>query len=133
MGFPAAISGTRARLRFLPAAVRAAVDSPGQAWIIPPSIDPFSAKNQQLDAATVQAILATIGVLDGEPPQAPGRFARRDGTTGEVTRAGLVTGDGRPGPADPVVVQVSRWDRLKEHARRGAASPSTWCPAAPGT
>ena len=87
---------------------------PEQAWIIPPSIDPFSAKNQQLDAATVQAILATIGVLDGEPPQAPGRFARRDGTTGEVTRAGLVTGDGRPGPADPVVVQVSRWDRLKD-------------------
>ena len=84
-----------------------------QAWIIPPSIDPFSAKNQHLDAATVQAILATIGVLDGEP-QAPGRFARRDGTTGEVTRAGLVTGDGRPGPADSVVVQVSRWDRLKD-------------------
>ncbi len=87
---------------------------PEQAWIIPPSIDPFSAKNQQLDAATVQAILTTIGVLDGEPPQAPGRFARRDRTTGEVTRAGLVTGDARPGPADPVVVQVSRWDGLKD-------------------
>ena len=25
-----------------------------------------------------------------------------------------MTGDGRPGPADPVVVQVSRWDRLKD-------------------
>ena len=84
-----------------------------QAWIIPPSIDPFSAKNQQLDAATVQAILATIGVLDCEA-QAPGRFTRRDGTTGEVTRAGLVTDEVRPGPADPVVVQVSRWDRLKD-------------------
>jgi hypothetical protein len=87
---------------------------PAQAWIIPPSIDPFSAKNQELDAATVEAILTTIGVLDGEPPQAPGRFARRDGTTGEVTHAGQVTGDGRPGPADPVVVQISRWDRLKD-------------------
>jgi trehalose synthase len=62
----------------------------------------------------VQAVLTTIGVLDGEPPRAPGHFARRDGTTGDVTRAGLVTGDGRPGPADPVVVQVSRWDRLKD-------------------
>ena len=90
------------------------MDFPGQAWIIPPSARPFSAKNQQLDAATVQAILATTGVLDGDPPRAPGRFTRRDGTTGEVTRAGLVTGDGRPGPADPVVVQVSRWDRLKD-------------------
>ncbi|MGD0064825.1 MAG: glycosyltransferase [Streptosporangiaceae bacterium] len=88
--------------------------APERAWIIPPSIDPFSAKNQPLDAATVQAILARVGVLDGEPPRAPGRFVRRDGTAGEVTRAGLVTGDGRPGPADPVVVQVSRWDRLKD-------------------
>jgi trehalose synthase len=87
---------------------------PAQAWIIPPSIDPFSAKNQELDAATVEAIMTTIGVLDGEPPQAPGRFVRRDGTTGEVTHAGQVTADGRPGPADPVVVQVSRWDRLKD-------------------
>ena len=85
-----------------------------QAWIIPPSIDPLSAKNQQLDAVTVQAILATIGVLDAQPPQAPGRFTRRDGTAGEVTRAGLVTGEVWPGPADPVVVQVSRWDRLKD-------------------
>ena len=94
---------------------------PEQAWIIPPSIDPFSAKNQQLDAATIEAILATIGVLDGGPPLAPGRFARRDGTTGEVTRAGLVTGDGRPGPADPVVVQVSRWDRQVSGVMRGFA------------
>ena len=86
----------------------------GQAWIIPPSIDPFSAKNQKLDAAAVQAILATIGILDGQPSQPPGRFARRDGTVGHVTRAGLVTGEGRPGPANPVVVQVSRWDRLKD-------------------
>jgi trehalose synthase len=85
-----------------------------QAWIVPPSIDPLSAKNQLLDAATVQAILATIGVLDGEPPREPGRFTRRDGTIGEVTRAGLVTCEARPGPADPVVVQVSRWDRLKD-------------------
>ena len=115
MGLPAAISGTRARLRFLRRQYVPPWIPREQAWIIPPSIDPFSAKNQQLDAATVQAILATAGVLDGGPPRVPGRFARRDGTTGEVTRAGLVTGDGRPaGPADPVVVQVSRWDRLKD-------------------
>ena len=106
---------------------------PAQTRIIPPSIDPFSAKNQQLGGATIEAILATIGVLDGGPPLAPGRFARRDGTTGEVARAGLVTGDGRPGPADPVVVQVSRWDRLKDMSgvMRGFAEHVV--PAAPGT
>ena len=82
--------------------------------IIPPSIDPLSAKNAELDAATVQAILTTIGVLSGGPPPAPVRFPRQDGTTGVVTQAAAVTGDGRPGQADPVVVQVSRWDQLKD-------------------
>jgi trehalose synthase len=82
--------------------------------IIPPSIDPFSPKNEELDAGTVAAILATIGVLSGGPPPSPGHFTCQDGTRGEVTGAATVTGDGRPGPADPVVVQVSRWDRLKD-------------------
>ena len=82
--------------------------------IIPPSIDPFSAKNQDLDAATVRAILATLGVLDGTAPQVPAQFVGRDGTAGTVTRPAVVTGEGRPGPDDPVLVQVSRWDRLKD-------------------
>ena len=85
-------------------------------WIIPPSIDPFSAKNAELDPASVRAILTTIGIYDGDRSAGPGTFLRGDGTTGEVTRAGLVMGDGRPGPDDPVVVQVSRWDRLKDMA-----------------
>jgi trehalose synthase len=82
--------------------------------IIPPSIDPFSAKNEELSAGTVWAILATIGVLDGGPAGVPGRFTRHDGTISQVTRAAAVTGEARPGAADPVVVQVSRWDRLKD-------------------
>src|SRR5205807_1751892 len=36
--------------------------------IIPPSIDPFSPKNQELDRRTVRGILTTIGVLDGHAP-----------------------------------------------------------------
>ena len=82
--------------------------------IIPPSIDPYSAKTEELGAETVAAILATIGVLSGGPPPVPGRFTRHDRTSGEVTRVARVTGETRPGPADPVVVQVSRWDRLKD-------------------
>ena len=82
--------------------------------IIPPSIDPLSPKNQDLDDDIVRSILVTIGVLD----DAPGRttFVRDDGSTGTVTRPAAVTGEGRPGPADPLVVQVSRWDRLKDMA-----------------
>jgi trehalose synthase len=84
--------------------------------IIPPSIDPFSAKNQELPGPTVRAILTTIGVVEGDAPPEPGRFVRRDGTIGEVVRAATVVGEGRPGPDDHVVVQVSRWDRLKDMA-----------------
>jgi trehalose synthase len=82
--------------------------------IIPPSIDPFSPKNQDLDAVTVQAILAKLGVLDGTPPQVPARFVRRNGDMDTVSRAAVITGEGRPSAADPVLLQVSRWDRLKD-------------------
>ncbi len=85
-------------------------------WIIPPSIDPFSPKNQDLDADTVQAILAKLGVLDGPASAVPARFVRRDGDAGTVTRPAVIVGEGRPGPGDPVLVQVSRWDRLKDMA-----------------
>jgi trehalose synthase len=82
--------------------------------IIPPSIDPFSPKNQRLDAGTVRGVLATIGVLDAAAPREPAAFTRRDGTVGHVTRQAEITGDGRPGPDDPIVTQVSRWDHLKD-------------------
>jgi trehalose synthase len=85
-------------------------------WVIPPSIDPFSPKNQSLDAGTVLAILARLGVLDGAAPTVPARFVRRDGDVDIVTRPAAVIGEGRPRPGDPVLVQVSRWDRLKDMA-----------------
>ena len=87
-----------------------------RAWIIPPSIDPFSPKNQQLDAETVRAILARLGVLDGAAPTAPARFVRRTGDADTVIRSATVIGEGLPRPGDAVLVQVSRWDRLKDMA-----------------
>jgi trehalose synthase len=94
---------------------------PERVAIIPPSIDPFSPKNQFLDDATVRGVLARIGLLDGTAPDipalsGPASFRRRDGGTGQVTRAAEITGDGRPSPDDQIVVQVSRWDRLKDMA-----------------
>ena len=83
-------------------------------WTIPPSIDPFSPKNQHLDDDTVRAILARIGVLDGAAPDGRASFTRSDGGTGSVTRPAGITGDGRPGAGDPLLVQVSRWDQLKD-------------------
>ena len=82
----------------------------------PAVINPFSAKNQQLDAETVRAILGRLGVLDGAAPAVPTRFVRRDGQKGIVTRPAAITSESRPGPDDPVLIQVSRWDRLKDMA-----------------
>jgi trehalose synthase len=82
-------------------------------WIIPPSIDPFSVKNQDMDAGAVRAVLATIGLVDGRGGD-PGRFVRQDGSPGEVVRVASVVADTLPGIDDDLVIQVSRWDRLKD-------------------
>jgi trehalose synthase len=82
--------------------------------IIPPSIDPFSPKNEPLDSSTVQGILTTIGILAGPSPDGPCTFARRDGSTGVINREVAVTAETLPTPADQLVVQVSRWDQLKD-------------------
>jgi trehalose synthase len=84
--------------------------------IIPPSIDPFSPKNQLLTPETVQSILATVGLFDG-PERVPPRFTRRDNLESNVRlRLRAVRGE-LPIPDDtPVVLQVSRWDRLKDMA-----------------
>jgi trehalose synthase len=85
-------------------------------WIIPPSIDPFSAKNADMDHATVRTILTTLGIYDNNGSPRHGSFVRSNGATGEVTRPARLAAEGTPGPEDPIVVQVSRWDRLKDMA-----------------
>jgi trehalose synthase len=83
-------------------------------WIVPPSIDAFSAKNQDLDPDAVSSILATIG-LTADGGGAP-VFQRQDGSRGRVDLRAQLKQDG-PLPVDaPVVAQVSRWDRLKDPA-----------------
>jgi trehalose synthase len=63
---------------------------PEQAWFMPPVIDPFSPKNEDLDGDTVAEILARV-----------------------EERATIV--QQAPVPDDATVVtQVSRWDRLKD-------------------
>jgi len=85
--------------------------------VIPPSIDPFSAKNRALDRATVDGILAMVGLVQGRAPASPLSFQRRDGSVGRIRpHTGLIA-DGSPPPPDArLIVQVSRWDRLKDMA-----------------
>lgn len=87
---------------------------PGRLWSIPPSLDPFTAKNRDLAPADVEATLSYAGLIapDGHPDVA---FTRRDGSTGMLRRHHdlILTGGSLPADA-PVVLQVSRWDRLKD-------------------
>jgi trehalose synthase len=83
--------------------------------VIPPSIDPFSPKNQELSADGRRRILRRIGVLASGSGDPAATFTRRDGTEGEVVHVASVVSEGPPlDPAVPLVVQVSRWDRLKD-------------------
>ena len=83
--------------------------------IIPPSIDPFSPKNQDLTVEERTAILGAMGVLAGTST-GPATFTRRDGAAGRVGRRASVWADAPLDPDAPLVVQVSRWDRLKDMA-----------------
>ena len=83
--------------------------------IIPPSVDPFSAKNIRLTDAETRAALGQAGLVETAYSQEHLEFTRRDGSTGRLrTHSGLVLGTG-PIPGDVrLAVQVSRWDRLKD-------------------
>jgi trehalose synthase len=82
--------------------------------VIPPSIDAFSPKNQDLSAQQVQAILAVAGISP-EGPHGEPTFERDDGSAGRVDRTAVFYDGGDAPPADArLVVQVSRWDDLKD-------------------
>jgi trehalose synthase len=83
-------------------------------WVIPPSIDPCGPKNMALDAEDGLAVLARAGVLAG-PRLKPVTVPVPVGPPVEVCRHATVVRDGPPPPATvPMVVQLSRWDRLKD-------------------
>ncbi len=82
-------------------------------WLVPPTIDPFSPKNQDLNFEAVLAILQVIGLTDGARHGSP-TFERSDGTPGRVNRAARIVQEELLGEDTPLVTQVSRWDRLKD-------------------
>lgn len=84
--------------------------------VIPPSIDPFNAKNRELDHESVRGIMAWIGLVNGPVPE-PVHFQRDDGSIGRVERrADIIRTGPPPDPEAPMVVQVSRWDHMKDMA-----------------
>lgn len=86
-------------------------------WIVPPSLDPFSAKNAELSEADVALVLRVAGLVASPPDGGSLEFPRRDGQPGRVRPRESLMLDGDPVPHEArVVLQVSRWDRLKDMA-----------------
>jgi trehalose synthase len=66
-----------------------------------------------MDAPTATSILRVAGLERGDPPGPP-VFSRRDGTPGRVDRHAELSGSLPLPQGVPAVIQVSRWDRLKD-------------------
>jgi trehalose synthase len=81
--------------------------------VIHPTIDVFSPKNEDLDAEAVSAVVRASGVV-GDGPTEPVTFSRHDGSPGRVERRAHAVQQRPLGIDDPVVLQVSRWDTLKD-------------------
>lgn len=85
--------------------------------IVAPSIDAFSSKNQEMDREQVRAILRRTGLLAplDSPDGAAPVYLRPDGSQARVERPCEVAAEGElPGDDARLIVQVSRWDRLKD-------------------
>jgi trehalose synthase len=82
--------------------------------VIPPTIDVFSPKNQDLDGATVDAVLRIAGLVIGDEAPTPPTFVRQDGSPGRVERRAELIEDQPLPPDTPIALQVSRWDTLKD-------------------
>jgi trehalose synthase len=84
-----------------------------RARVIPPAIDPLSAKNQPLDQPVVLAILGRAGILDHDGQDTT--FVDEGDRERDVDiEARVLRKDGSISPDVPLLVQVSRWDRLKD-------------------
>ncbi|HXW59748.1 MAG TPA: glycosyltransferase [Solirubrobacteraceae bacterium] len=86
---------------------------PERIAIIPPSIDSSSPKNAEMTRDHVVSILAAAGISADRAPVAP-TFTRSDGTPGRVDRRAEMIEDAPIRTEDPVVIQISRWDWLKD-------------------
>ncbi len=81
-------------------------------FIIAPSIDVFAPKNADLEPSVADAILTASGLRAGHDGAA--RFRRLDGSDGEVGARAQMSEERQLTADVPYVLQVSRWDSLKD-------------------
>lgn len=89
-----------------------------QVTVVPPSLDPFSAKNAPMAPHSIRGALDRAGIVRRSDGDGNLAFVRRDGTAGTVrAHRGLLVDEDRALPPDAeVLLQVSRWDHLKDMA-----------------
>lgn len=88
----------------------------GRSAVIAPAIDPFSTKNRPMPPESIEEILCGAGMVSrGGNGARPKYFSAKEQKHRKIVRAvTLVTADSPPSPHVPLVVQVSRWDALKD-------------------
>ena len=87
---------------------------PARLTIVPPSIDPFAPKNDELGFEQQRAILVNAGLMSRDYDPTAAVFTRLDGSTSQVVHRSEVTEIAPLEESTPLVLQVSRWDRLKD-------------------
>jgi trehalose synthase len=87
----------------------------GRAAVIPPCIDPTSAKNIELARSDVDGILGSAGVVAAPRRLRTARVELADIGAVHVRRRASAIEEAQTPPDVPLVVQISRWDRLKDH------------------
>jgi trehalose synthase len=91
--------------------------APAKTYVVPPSIEPFSAKNEPMSPRNVRLALGYVGLIEGDGTRPLVPFMRRDGSPGRIDRRADVIHSGPPPPPDaPLVLQASRWDAIKDMA-----------------
>ncbi|MBV8529275.1 MAG: glycosyltransferase [Candidatus Dormibacteraeota bacterium] len=87
---------------------------PARLTIVPPSIDPLAPKNNELTTEQQRAILVAAGLMAGDADPAHAVFTRLDGSTSQVVHRSELAEIAPLQESTPLVLQVSRWDRLKD-------------------
>ena len=82
--------------------------------LIAPSIDAFSPKNRDMDDTSARAILMAAGLVGGGSPPHDPVFYRQDGSTARVEHRAQMFETAPAHVTDRVILQVSRWDHLKD-------------------
>lgn len=84
---------------------------------LPPNIDPFSVKNEWIARFSVRSILGAIGIVERKDDATPPIYVAQDGSARRIARpADIVRFGDKPSIQSPLIVQVSRWDHMKDHA-----------------